>query len=245
MRKDAVFQLSSSAVERIQNRLAVQGFLHGLADLDIAHGLDVLIQGDVVDADTRSLDDLVLVLVAAEKIVCLARRVVEIQDVQFSILKHHALRLLVGDNLDVESVAGGSTGPAVLVRGQDQLGVERPGAEDERAGSDRDRGIDAELIAGGFGRVLVENGGTRHGQLGKERGIGLGEGDREIQVVDRLESADVLEGVCLCVLKLVCAQDSLCDVVVHSLGIGEETVEGVEYIGRGQIGAVRVLDALI
>lgn len=159
--EDAVFQLALTGVQGVQHSLTVQAHLQCLANVHISQGLLILVQADVMDTHPGTGDDLVRIAVGlVHEIVHLGSGVVQIQQIQLAVFKHHPLGGLVGNVLHGDARALGGAAPAVLVGHQNHLGVELPALKDKGAGTDGHGGIDAELVAGLLGGLLVQNGGA-------------------------------------------------------------------------------------
>ena len=168
MREDSLLHLSSAAVKRIQDCLAVDGHLNHLADSDILERLLVKVHGKVHDTNTWSLHDLVWIsLGKAVNRIC---RIVQVENVKLAALKHHGLGLGIRNDLDDDTRKLGSTLPVILVAGQNQLVVKAPGRKLKRTGTNGHCRIHTKLVTCCLGCLAVINRNTRGRNTCQETG---------------------------------------------------------------------------
>ena len=160
----------------------------GFPNPGVAELGELFVQADIVDANTDAGEPPDPEQVSLfRKILQLRGVVVHIQDVQLAVLKHHTSGRLVGDNLEDQALAGRSAVP-VLVGGEHQFSVELPAIEGEGAGADGNGRINAELIAGLLGGLLIEDGSAGGGQAGQKCAVGLVQGDGEVVIINDLKA---------------------------------------------------------
>ena len=186
--ENPVFHRAPAAIDRGEQYGAVQRKLHSLAHAGIVQGRDGLIQGDVGQPDARHAVQPVLIDIPMEEEFRGIAHLVQVKHVDFSIFKHPADCLGIGDEAQVESFAAGRALPAIRVRGQQHPLFRNPLPEDEGARSDRPGRVCAEAVSGLLRRLLIQNGRARHRQAGQKCLKGIGQGDVKAQVVQNIET---------------------------------------------------------
>ncbi|MPM02424.1 hypothetical protein SDC9_48673 [bioreactor metagenome] len=241
-RHHAILELAPAIEVLVEDGLPVDRHLERLAHSDVVEGLLRLVDVVIVDADARPRDDMILPLLRAVEIGRLGRGVIHVEHVDLVGFEQHPQRLGVRDHADQQPVELGPSAPVLVIRLEHLAVVQRIIAQDERTGAVGGFRRQTELVARGLGEGAVVDRGTGRRQQRKKGGIGLGQGDLDRLVIERLQARHAGG---LAVEPVLGAGDEGQDVGAQRFGRGvQHPIEGVDHVIGGQLRAVVEFHAL-
>ena len=230
MREYPVLDRAAAAVNRREQHGAVQGKLQGFSDPQVVKRGDALIERNIGDADTRNLEQPLLIDVPVQKELCRIPDFIQVKHVDLSAFKHSADLFGVCYEAKIEPFTAGGALPTGGVCHQKVADTRHPLFQNKGACSDHPICVRPEAVTGLLCCLLIQNGRARHRQAGKEGRIGLFERDRKTKIVQHLEARQIL---CLSAFQGLRPQNAICNITVAGIWVGQKPDKGILHV-RGR-----------